>query len=166
VPLSVLGNMNSEADGGGLQAPASNLANVAEVGWRQGADELCVTIERSADGGEEFFGRFVATTFGVQRGELFGAELAAFEIGAKAFGASSEMFGMEAGGGHAVWRGPELADSKRREGALDVFADVFAGAEQVSDDGVNAGVDSPYPWFREEFSKGLRQENIILRRSA
>src|SRR5215469_15244725 len=90
--------------------------------------------------------------------ELLGAELAAFEICAKARRTACQMLRVETHRSHSVRSRPDLFDGQRRDGALDVFADVFTRAEQMPDDGINPGHDPPHPWLGEWFTAfGFRQ---------
>jgi hypothetical protein len=66
--LTVLGDVNGDTDGGGFETPAADFPLLTELFRGHGADELFVSIERSANCGDQAPGGFFAVVFLPGRG--------------------------------------------------------------------------------------------------
>src|ERR1700743_507078 len=152
VPLAVFGGVDCEADSGGLETLTANFAHLAKLFGRQRLNEFFVASQRVSDGSHQFTGGGVAAAFLFDRRELFGAELAAFKICAEPFGAACQVPDVKTRRRHAMRRSPQLINRHWADGALDVFADVLGGAQEMADDRMDAADDATHPGLNHNFA--------------
>jgi hypothetical protein len=114
----------------------------------QNANQFLIPGQRQAHGDDQLLCRFFACALGLHCRNLRRVELPAFEIGRESLGAPGKMLGMEARRRHPARRSPKLFDAQRRNGAFQIFTDMFTRSQKMSDDGVYPGDNTPHPGFR------------------
>jgi hypothetical protein len=147
VPLAMFRDVDCQTDGGCPETLTSNFPDLTKLFGRQRLNEFFVAGERVSDGSDQFTGGRVGVALFFDGGELFGAELAAFQISAEPFGAAGEVSDVKTCRRHAMWRGPQLINCQWAYGAIDVFADVVGGPQKMTDDWMDAGNNATYPGF-------------------
>src|SRR5205823_5370542 len=122
--------MDCKTDRRGSQALPADLADIAELIRGEGEHQAIVRIESAADKGNQIGGRLRACALRGDGGKLLRAERPAVEISAEPLGAARQMLRVETGRSHAARSGPELRGAKGRDRMFQVFADLFARAQQ------------------------------------
>jgi hypothetical protein len=155
----MFGDVDCEADGGGVETLTANFPDLAELFGRQCLNEFFVAGQRMSDGSDQFNGGRIIVALLFDRRELFGAELAALKVRAEPFGAACKVPNVKTRRRHAMRLGPDLINCEWADSPIDVFANVLGGPQKMPYDRMDAGNNATHPGFNSGLNRSQRLGN-------